>query len=326
MEVSPKRWAVVVLAVVVAAGAAAFGLRHINLSNLGDALSSVRPGWLVVGFVLMGISLVVRGVSWLEILRAALPNARIRAATVIRATMIGVMASAALPGRLGEAARAMVVARRLGDMRGHLSIVAGTILAQTLLNLLALAVLGAIVLGSIAVLDVRTGVAVIIGVPVLIAGGIVIGPSLIRRAAPRWRVAAWLAVQLEQARSGLRVFRRGRPAAVAAVAQLTAWALQVGACYAVLQALSLHPHKELVAAAAVLLAVNVTAVVPLAPSNVGVFQAACVAVLAAFGVGASDALAYGIVLQALEVITAAALGLPALAGEGLTWAQVKEMS
>jgi hypothetical protein len=37
-------------------------------------------------------------------------------------------------------------------------------------------------------------------------------------------------------------------------------------------------------AAAILVAVNVTAVVPVTPSNVGLFQAACVAVLAAFGV------------------------------------------
>jgi phosphatidylinositol alpha-mannosyltransferase len=48
-----------------------------------------------------------------------------------------------------------------------------------------------------------------------------------------------------------------------------------------------------------------------------VFQAACVAVLAAYGVGAGRALAYGIALQLLEVTTAIALGLPALLAEGL---------
>ena len=37
--------------------------------------------------------------------------------------------------------------------------------------------------------------------------------------------------------------------------------------------------------AAVLFAVNVTAVVPATPANVGVFQAACVAVLAGEGIG-----------------------------------------
>jgi phosphatidylinositol alpha-mannosyltransferase len=67
----------------------------------------------------------------------------------------------------------------------------------------------------------------------------------------------------------------------------------------------------------VLVATNVAAVVPVTPGNVGVFQAACVAVLAAYGVGAGRALAYGIGLQLLEVTTAIALGLPALLAEGL---------
>src|ERR671930_1031636 len=78
------------------------------------------------------------------------------------------------------------------------------------------------------------------------------------------------------------------------------------------------------AAAAVLFAVNVTAVVPATPSNVGVFQLAVISVLTTgFGVGAADALAYGVVLQAVEIATAVTLGLPALVREGLTWSDMR---
>jgi phosphatidylinositol alpha-mannosyltransferase len=74
----------------------------------------------------------------------------------------------------------------------------------------------------------------------------------------------------------------------------------------------------------VLFAVNVTAVLPATPSNLGVFQAACVAVLAgAYGVSSADALAYGIVLQAVELATAVVMGAPALLKEGLSWRDVK---
>src|SRR5205823_2633337 len=76
-------------------------------------------------------------------------------------------------------------------------------------------------------------------------------------------------------------------------------------------------------AAAILLAVNVSAVLPATPSNVGVFQAACLVVLAAYGVGAGPGLAYGIILQAVEVVTALALGAPALLAEGLTWRDIR---
>jgi phosphatidylinositol alpha-mannosyltransferase len=69
--------------------------------------------------------------------------------------------------------------------------------------------------------------------------------------------------------------------------------------------------------------VNLSAILPATPSNVGVFQAACIVVLAAYGVGAGTALAYGIILQAVEVVTALALGIPALLGEGLTWRDIR---
>jgi phosphatidyl-myo-inositol alpha-mannosyltransferase len=64
--------------------------------------------------------------------------------------------------------------------------------------------------------------------------------------------------------------------------------------------------------------------VPATPANVGIFQAACVAVLAgAYHVSAPEAIAYGIVLQFVEVLTALIMGLPALLGEGLSWREVR---
>ena len=66
-----------------------------------------------------------------------------------------------------------------------------------------------------------------------------------------------------------------------------------------------------------LFAVNVTAVMPATPANVGVFQAACVAVLAgAYHVSTPDAIAYGIVLQAVEVATALIMGAARAAQRG----------
>ncbi len=77
-------------------------------------------------------------------------------------------------------------------------------------------------------------------------------------------------------------------------------------------------------AAAVLFAVNVTAVVPATPSNIGVFQLAVISVLATgYGVAAADALAYGVILQAVEIATAVALGVPALVREGMSWSDVR---
>ena len=241
--------------------------------------------------------------------------------------MIGVMVSAVFPGRLGEAARAIVVARRVGSI----AVVAGTILSQTMLNLVALVALGAAVITSTGALSAPVGALLALSAPLALVGLMLIAPGALRRASrhgpPRLRRAlARVALELERVRGGLRVFRHLRDGVAATLAQLAAWALQVLSAYFVLGALDLQDTAGLAGAAAVLVAVNVTAVVPVTPSNVGVFQAACVAVLAGFGVSGGRALAYGIVLQAVEVLTAVGLGLPALAAEGMSWSQVRRGS
>jgi len=150
----------------------------------------------------------------------------------------------------------------------------------------------------------------------------------VRPGGPRsQRVARWAGQvrgALAQVRSGLRVFTRPRLGVAATVMQLGAWALQWLACYLLLVALGLEAQAGLGGAAAVLFAVNVTAVLPITPSNLGVFQAACVAVLTgAYGVSAASALGYGIVLQVVEVATAVVMGAPALVKEGLSWREVR---
>jgi phosphatidyl-myo-inositol alpha-mannosyltransferase len=42
-----------------------------------------------------------------------------------------------------------------------------------------------------------------------------------------------------------------------------------------------------------------------------------------FGVNAADALAYGVILQAVEIATAVALGVPALVREGVSWSDMR---
>ena len=104
--------------------------------------------------------------------------------------------------------------------------------------------------------------------------------------------------------------------------QFGAWALQLMACLAVLEATAPQVRTPVCAAAAVLVAVNLTAIFPLTPSNIGVFQAATIAALAPFGVRADEALACGIILQAVEVTCALALGIPALVREGIHWSEL----
>jgi phosphatidyl-myo-inositol alpha-mannosyltransferase len=311
-------------------GLGALALQRVGVTRVAASLLASKPGLLAAGLALMCASMFVRALAWHAILSAAPTWRRAKRRDAMQGTFIGVLMSATLPARLGEPSRALILARRLGRARETLPIVLGTMVSQTLLNLLALTVLGAVTLSRVSVLGghdrdlVLLALAPLAAVLALLAAPILIPPSAVSRF--RRLQAALLGIRrsLLRLRQGLAVFRHARPAALATATQLSAWALQWLSCWLLLMALGLDEQAGADAAAAVLFAVNVTAVIPATPANVGVFQAACVAVLAgAYHVSTPEAIAYGIVLQAVEVATALIMGLPALLNEGLSWREVR---
>src|SRR5579884_1118350 len=156
-----------------AAGLAALivlALSRIGFSRIGNSLSSVNLGWLAAALAIDAISLAMRGVSWQGVLRAALPRIHIGIGHVISATMIGVLGSAVMPGRVGEPARAYLIARRGGSPRRLFSVVLGTVFSQTVINIAALLILAAITLTSVSLFRGREAVlAVVIAAPLAIA-------------------------------------------------------------------------------------------------------------------------------------------------------------
>jgi len=315
-----------------AAGVAGIGLTALAAQKIGVdnvVASIVRSDltWVLVACALMALSLFFRAASWYWIVRAALPLRPVRRRDVTSATMIGVLMSATLPARLGEPARAMSLARRIGRMRETFPVLLGTLVSQTVLNIVALALLGVIIVSSTDLFHSSTEKLFAFSlVPLALLLFVLLGPPLMRRGGNGRlaRLGATLHAALIQVRAGLRVFRNPRRGVAATVAQLGAWAIQLAACWALLAALGLSGQAGIGAAAAVLFAVNVTAVVPATPSNIGVFQLAVISVLhTGFGIGTADALAYGVILQAVEIATAVALGLPALVREGLTWSDLR---
>src|SRR5262245_56636074 len=201
---------------------AVWALSRFGLSRIGDALISVSVPWALLALALMCLSMVLRAESWYAWLRAA--GARPSRGVVVRATMIGVLMSAALPGRLGEPARAFVVSRRLGDVRRWFATVAGTVFAQTLLNIVAL---GLLAVGVIAGAGIFKGhlqaIIGVLAVPALITLAIVVAPTLFQRLRRSRiesvrRIARVVAAEMENLRRGLFVFRRPAPAVHATVA------------------------------------------------------------------------------------------------------------
>ena len=315
--------------VLVGLGLAALALQRIGLDSIGRALIAATPVWILAALGLMGASMLLRAEAWHAILRAALPDVRVHRADTVRGTMIGVLMSATLPARLGEPSRALIVARRLGGVRERFPVVLGTLVSQTLLNIVALCALGVVMFATVGLFRGNEDALVLATiVPVLLLALVLSAPWVLRRGAPSrfqrlQQAAARARAAMIAVRNGLLVFRRPKLGAWATAMQLSAWVVQWLACYLLLVALGLDAQAGMGAAAAVLFAVNVTAAIPATPANVGIFQAACVAVLSAYGVGKTDAFAYGVILQAVELATAFTMGMPALLREGMTWRDLR---
>jgi phosphatidyl-myo-inositol alpha-mannosyltransferase len=308
-------------------GLTALAARRIGVDQVAENVIRSDFTWVLIACALMVASLFARAASWVAIARSALPGRPVRRRDVTSATMIGVLMSATLPARLGEPARAMVLARRVGRMRETFAVLIGTLVSQTALNIVALTGLGAIIVSTTDLFQSSTQKLFLVSMaPLLLLVAVLLAPSVVR-ANGEGRVARAIAAirrALQQVRTGTRVFKDPRRGSFAAGAQLAAWLLQLLACWALFAALGLDHQVGIGAAAAVLFAVNVTAVVPATPSNIGIFQLAVISVLTAgFQVPAADALAYGVILQAVEIATAVALGLPALVREGVTWSDMR---
>ena len=106
-------------------------------------------------------------------------------------------------------------------MRETLPVVAGTLVSQTLLNLLALLLLAVVVVGSNDILRGREGVLILVSLlPLALAAAVLIVPSLVeasrragfgaRREGTLARMAREAAAALVRLRKGLAVFRRPR--------------------------------------------------------------------------------------------------------------------
>jgi len=321
------RQAGLAVAGVLGVGLTYLAARRIGIDNVVESIVRSNLTLVLIACALMASSLFFRAASWYWIARAALPNRPIRRRDVTSATMIGVLMSATLPARLGEPARAMTLARRSGRMRETFPVLLGTLVSQTMLNLVALVLLGVIIVSTTPLFHSGTKQIFAFSlVPLLVLIVVLVAPLLMRRNGNGRlaRVGANVHRALLQVRAGLAVFRDPRYGPAAAAAQLSAWAIQLAACWALLYALGLEGQAGIGAAAAVLFAVNVTAVVPATPSNIGVFQLAVISVLhTGFSISTADALAYGVILQGVEIATAVALGLPALVREGLTWSDLR---
>ena len=145
--------------------------------------SAVRSdwAWVLIATALMSLSLFFRSATWYLSAKSALPNAILRRRDFTSATMIGVLMSATLPARLGEPARAMIMARRIGRVRESFPVMLGTLVSQTVLNVVAIVLLGVIIITSSDLFSRSSEHLFLVSMaPALLLVAVLVAPALVR--------------------------------------------------------------------------------------------------------------------------------------------------
>jgi uncharacterized membrane protein YbhN (UPF0104 family) len=242
---------------------------------------------------------------------------------VFAAFCVGLLGNAALPGRVGEVARIVVLTRRMRGRPGLWATLTGTVFAHRLFDVVAASGLVVYVVYAAKIPQwARPALAIALGVGfgLLIASLVIAhrtkGTDNVEDVGPVRRV-------LRLARYGLIVLKRPLPAMAALCLQLLGWAMQLLAVWTMFYAFEID--GTITMAALVLVIMNLVMVFPLWPGNVGLVQAAIAFSLLPYGVAFERGFAYGIGLQAVEVSVGVALGFIFLAREGFSFAMLRRM-
>jgi uncharacterized membrane protein YbhN (UPF0104 family) len=300
----PLLWA---LALLVGAAALLPAARGIELGALASAFAHVSVPWMLAGCACQALSVMAQSLAWrLGLVAGGMGPVPLR--HVVSANWIGQAGNTLLPGRMGEAARVIVVRRHLHPDFAQLSRIAGSVVAQRIINAAACFVLV---------------IAGVLTVPVVVplpggrwaALGALLGAVAIAVAA-RYTGLGRTAARVVPARlrrvghsfvAGAGLLRARRAAAGAFALHLASLVAQLASVAFVLRGFGVAVPASAALVVFVLLAVS--SVVPAAPGGFGVAQAAVVAPLAAYGVGANLALAFALGLQATVAVVAVTGGM-----------------
>jgi glycosyltransferase 2 family protein len=307
------RW---VIAIALAAVLLYKALHGVDWMTVWRTVVSARWEYLACGALISVGSFVVRALRWRILLNAG-TETPLRLSVVFRANMAGYLGNSVLPARAGEVIRSLIVSSQSSLSRAYVLTAA---VSERMSDAIALVLWGSVVIARVAkpawmeavartmMLGAIAGIALLASLPH--AGGLV------------ERVVRWLPLpenlkervqkMAEQILLAIRAFHNvGR---FVSFALLTAVIWTADATGLLFAAHGLRLAIGFSAAIILLTAMGLGSALPSTPGYVGIYQFATVTVLAVFGIGRDQALAYSLVTQAVGYIVIIVLGVPGLYG------------
>ena len=278
-----------------------YSLRGIDWPRVGDILRGTRPLAICFAWVTITAAVFLRSVRWRVLLSAGKP---VSIPVAFWATAAGYLGNNLLPARAGELVRTVIISRRSGMSNAF---VLTTALSERVADAIAvIAISAAVLLGlsnppgwlagaarPFAIVGL-CGVAAIAFLPAF--------EGLYFRILKRVPVPPQLRQKLEgvlgHAIQGIRSFHDRRR--LARFVALTAMIWTLDAANAAICAGALGFHMPVAVAFLLVAALGLGSALPSTPGYVGIYQFVAVSVLTPFGFLRSDAIAYILLLQALQ--------------------------
>jgi glycosyltransferase 2 family protein len=276
-------------------------VRDVRLAEAWAALEASNFWWLVPSLAVLAIFIVIRVLRWRYLFaRPTRPPLR----AVAGALLIGYLFNNILPARAGEVARVVALKQRAGTSRAE---TAATVVIERGYDVLCLLLLLFLALPWLPPVSwLRAAVYLGIAFAIMLAGAIAVlsiwGDRALGLALQPFGRLPFLRERIESVtRSlglGLAGLRRGRIALAAFGWTLLSWLVLAISFWFVMLAFDLELSP--IAALFVVIAVGLAMILPSSPGSLGVFEAAAVLALGAYGVSDSRALSYAIVLHAVN--------------------------
>lgn len=285
-------------------------VRDVDAAEAWRAIREANGWWLVPSLALLVLAVALRAVRWRYLFVA---QTRPPLGAVTRALLIGYLFNNVLPARAGEAARVVALRQATGVSKAEST---GTIVIERAYDVLSLLVLLFVLapwLPEVTWLTTAVVLAIVLGA--MLAAGIAViaiwGDRPLRALLrPLARLSFVHPERLEgiaaNLTQGLAALHRWRFAVTAFVLTTVSWIVLGISFWVAMLAFDLGLSP--VAGMFVLIAIGLASILPSSPAGLGVFEAATVVALGAYGVPDSPALSYAVVLHVVNFVPYLAVG------------------
>ncbi|HZG49869.1 MAG TPA: lysylphosphatidylglycerol synthase transmembrane domain-containing protein [Thermoleophilaceae bacterium] len=279
-----------------------------ELPSGGEAIA-----WLAASILLYALATLIRGERWHRILH--LTGVRASRADCYALTTVGYMGNNVLPARAGEAIRMVLLAPRCGAGKRT---VAGSIVAERLLDVIALAVIFvvtvyAVLSASVLPTDRPRLMAAMLVAAVLALCALI---WILRSHHVFERIRDWLRPLAESPRALV-----SRTGVVLLAATFVLWAVEASVYLAVARSVELQIS---VSGALYLVALtNFVAALPAAPGSIGTFDAAVAFGAKRLGASGGQAVSYLLILRFILYVPITVFGFVVLVSRYGGWSRLR---